>query len=588
VERCLAKERDFRPRSYAALAADLEPFVPVVPVPAAPGIRVVAAAIDAIVMFFAGGPFVFPMLLVHALRSGLTHSSGSVFLVAMLLPAVCYWTLLEGLGGRALGKWLCRLRVTTTTGRSPGVLRGFVRAAMFVMPAVLAVALVQLYPPALRHAPWSWPSTFVTDLAMYGLLFSTARRRNGFSGLHDRLTGTQVVAARRALPRPAAAPVVTSAPGPAIDRLGPYDVIAPIGATNNGEMFSGFDPVLKRPVWLHRLSARAPVVSAHVRDLSRPGRLHWLSGQRTPQANWDAYEALQGQPFVAPDQLGSLSWQTVRPWLLDLARELHASERDDSLDSATVSPERLWITADGRVKLLDFHAPGVPKVVYPPHPGAPDDPAPLTPRSAQLFLQKVAWCAIGLLPMPRLPLSATAFLDRLASDPYPALADVVDVLARLEEQPVRVTFSQRCLTLSPDVVITAAGAGVFGLVLAPFAMHLIPGWSHLRVTNGELGALGFAALGLAWAVALRGGFWLRACGIAVVMDHGDEVSRARAAVRALVAWSWVPLQVTALVLGWSLLTAPIWLVKVGAVVWAAVSPERGLQDRIAGTYLVPR
>lgn len=108
------------------------------------------------------------------------------------------------------------------------------------------------------------------------------------------------------------------------------------------------------------------------------------------------------------------------------------------------------------------------------------------------------------------------------------------------------------------------------------------------MTNGELGALGFAALGLAWAVALRGGFWLRACGIAVVMDHGDEVSRARAAVRALVAWSWVPLQVTALVLGWSLLTAPIWLIKAGAVVWAAVSPERGLQDRIAGTYLVPR
>jgi hypothetical protein len=119
-------------------------------------------------------------------------------------------------------------------------------------------------------------------------------------------------------------------------------------------------------------------------------------------------------------------------------------------------------------------------------------------------------------------------------------------------------------------------------------MHVIPGWSHLRVTNGELGALGFAALGLAWAVALRGGFWLRACGIAVVMDHGDEVSRARAALRALVVWSWVPVQVAALFFGWSLLTAPIWLIKAVAVVWAAVSPERGLQDRIAGTYLVPR
>jgi hypothetical protein len=342
-------------------------------------------------------------------------------------------------------------------------------------------------------------------------------------------------------------------------------------------MFSGFDPALKRPVWLHRLSAGAPVVSPRVRDLSRPGRLHWLGGQRTPQANWDAYEAVEGQPFVARDQLGSLSWQTSRPWLLDLARELHACEGDDSLESVTVSPERIWIAADGHAKLLDFHAPGVPKVVYPPHPGAPHDPAPLAPRSAQLFLHTVARLAVGLMPIPRLPLSATACLDRLASDPYPTLADVVDVLARLDEQPVRVSFGQRCLTLSPDVVVAPIGAGVFGLVLAPFALHLIPGC-----------ALGFAALGLAWAIALRGGFWLRACGIAVVMDHGDEVSRARAAVRALVAWSWVPVQVAALVLGWSLLTAPIWLIKVGAVVWAAVSPERGLQDRIAGTYLVPR
>ncbi|HEY6358205.1 MAG TPA: hypothetical protein VIX35_08165, partial [Vicinamibacterales bacterium] len=382
---------------------------------------------------------------------------------------------------------------------------------------------------------------------------------------------------------------------PSTGRLGPYEIIAPLGATDVGEMFTGFDPVLLRDVWLHRLPVGAPAVPASARDLSRPGRLHWLNGQRTPHANWDAYEALDGQalvnirsngqPLASLNTSGPLPWRTVRPWLSDLARELRACERDDSLASVTASIEQVWITAAGHAKLLDFHAPGVPNIVYPRPPGAP---APLTPRSAQLFLHHVARWAVGRKPAPRLPLSAKACLNRWIFEPYLTLREVVDVLTRLDEQPVRVSFGHRCLALSPQVAATLAGTGFFGLVLAPFALHFIPGWSRLHLTNAELGALGFAVLGLAWAVALRGGFWLRACGIAVVMDHGDEVSRTRAAFRALVAWSWVPVQVAALFFGMSLLTAPIWLIKAVAVVWAAVSPERGLQDRIAGTYLVPR
>jgi hypothetical protein len=56
----------------------------------------------------------------------------------------------------------------------------------------------------------------------------------------------------------------------------------------------------------------------------------------------------------------------------------------------------------------------------------------------------------------------------------------------------------------------------------------------------------------------------------------------------MVAWSWVPAQIAAILCGWSLLEAPIWLLKAIAVLWAAERPERGLQDLVAGTYLVPR
>src|SRR5262249_31453005 len=95
-----------------------------------------------------------------------------------------------------------------------------------------------------------------------------------------------------------------------------------------------------------------------------------------------------------------------------------------------------------------------------------------------------------------------------------------------------------------------------------------------------------AALALASAFAFRSGAWLRAFGIAVVTQDGVEASRLRAVCRAAVAWSWVPIQVMATALGWPLVSVAI--LKVAGLFYAADNPTRGLQDRIARTYLVPR
>ena len=85
---------------------------------------------------------------------------------------------------------------------------------------------------------------------------------------------------------------------------------------------------------------------------------------------------------------------------------------------------------------------------------------------------------------------------------------------------------------------------------------------------------------------MRGGFWLSALGVAVVTPDGREASRWQAAARAVVAWSWVP--ITAIVRAYG---GPFhWVLGiVGALAAFAVAvPPRGVQDRVTGTYLVPR
>ena len=112
-----------------------------------------------------------------------------------------------------------------------------------------------------------------------------------------------------------------------------------------------------------------------------------------------------------------------------------------------------------------------------------------------------------------------------------------------------------------------------------------------------------ACMALLSAFAFRGGFWLRLTGLAVVNQDGTEVSRRRAAWRSIVAFLpvWLvlaglavlspagvgPLDLDPNMTHWPFLllaVPPIW----AGAAWAIVRPERGLQDRIAGTWLVPR
>ena len=119
-------------------------------------------------------------------------------------------------------------------------------------------------------------------------------------------------------------------------------------------------------------------------------------------------------------------------------------------------------------------------------------------------------------------------------------------------------------------------------------LHLVQRLSRALIGLILLLLTFIALFGLVWAFLLRGGLLLRACGIAVVTVDGKPASRLRALWRGLVAWGLVPAAlVLVFTMGPAIGSLAGVLLLAGAVL-AVVDPGRGLQDRIAGTRLVPQ
>ena len=113
------------------------------------------------------------------------------------------------------------------------------------------------------------------------------------------------------------------------------------------------------------------------------------------------------------------------------------------------------------------------------------------------------------------------------------------------------------------------------------AMSLITMLLMLVVVPSLIGALLF-----------RGGLLIYVFGVAVVNRDGTTASRLRVLWRSLVTWSPLVLMPVILVLlkisglGIILSVCLTLALLVTVVIWSSLLPERGIPDRIAGTYLV--
>ena len=197
-------------------------------------------------------------------------------------------------------------------------------------------------------------------MSCLALLFSTARRRNGYAALHDLGSGTRVVVKRRAIESRHAAAVPAIDPDDLVDvvsRIGPYVVRDPARTAEPSAgptIVDGYDDRLRRKVWIEFNSPDTPALPPLRRDLGRPARARWLAGRRTADECWDAFEAIPGQPLtraIAHPQ----PWSRVRHWLSDLTHEIVQGLADGSLPVLEI--DRVWVGADDRVRLLDWPVP---------------------------------------------------------------------------------------------------------------------------------------------------------------------------------------------------------------------------------------
>jgi serine/threonine protein kinase len=429
VLRCLEKQPAQRFKDYDELRRALLPFDSTAPTPGTLGLRFLAGAIDILVWNLA---LISVQLLVVPRSSWLTsplafrgRHTHVVLSVTGFILSILYYAVLEGVWGATLGKALCRLRVVGPNRSAPGVPKALLRAVIIVaLPALPYCILFGLDPTGgvafTGKVDWFHLLTAYSYWAVLALIFSTARRRNGFAGLHDLLSSTRVIRkpvfhARPALRGEAEAPPTTEA----TPEIGPYHVLHSLDKIDAGELLVGYDARLLRKVWLRKLPNAAPPVAAVTRGLGRPGRLRWLGGKRSANECWDAYEYVSGEP------LGNLldqrrPWRSVRYWLLDLAAELNAGLKEQSLP-AVLGLDRVWITADGRAKLLDFPAPGIREQSAL---SESRSPAEGDFAAARLFVNQVAVAALegrvidaeaarSGAPAVPLPLHARNFLNEL-------------------------------------------------------------------------------------------------------------------------------------------------------------------------------
>ena len=288
------------------------------------------------------------------------------------------------------------------------------------------------------------------SLAALGLVFCRARRRNGYAGLHGLASATRVVRTPVAERRPRlimATPSVEEVPAGS-GRIGPYHVIEALGSSACGEWFLGYDAKLLRRVWVHSVAAGTPPVAAVQRGHHRPTRLRWITGWRSDAANWDAYEAPDGLPLSTLAD-GAQSWEAVRFWLLDLAGELALAAAEGSLPD-TLAIDRVWVTADGRAKLLDFPAPGAA-------------PATATFATPEAFLQGVGEATLRA-SRPPIPLHARTLLDPARPNPLDSL---LGSLRQAVRRPARVSRLRRLLITAGVSALPLIGlffVGVFMLV----------------------------------------------------------------------------------------------------------------------------
>ncbi|HTO75344.1 MAG TPA: protein kinase [Thermoanaerobaculia bacterium] len=148
-------------------------------------------------------------------------------------------------------------------------------------------------------------------------------------------------------------------------RLGPYEILAPIGAGGMGEVYRAKDPRLGRDVAIKVLPASFSADPDRLRRFEQEARAAGILNHPNITAVYDiGSNASDGAPYVVSELLegetlrsalagGRLSPRRATDYALQIAHGL-AAAHEKGIVHRDLKPENLFVTKDGRVKILDF------------------------------------------------------------------------------------------------------------------------------------------------------------------------------------------------------------------------------------------
>src|SRR5947209_11410590 len=154
-------------------------------------------------------------------------------------------------------------------------------------------------------------------------------------------------------------------------KLGPYEILSPLGAGGMGEVYRARDPRLGRDVAvkvlpptfsadadrLHRFEQEACAAGA----LNHPNILAVYDVGTHDGAPYVVSELLEGESLKARLDDGPISQRKAIDYAVQVAHGLTAAH-EKGIVHRDLKPENLFITNDDRAKILDF---GIAKLIEP-------------------------------------------------------------------------------------------------------------------------------------------------------------------------------------------------------------------------------
>jgi serine/threonine protein kinase len=168
-------------------------------------------------------------------------------------------------------------------------------------------------------------------------------------------------------------------------KLGPYEIVAPLGAGGMGEVYRARDPRIGRDVAVKVLPAAFSKDPERLRRFEQEARSAGVLNHPNILAIYDVgthdgapyvvSELLQGETLRDRLKLGALPPRKAIDIATQIAQGL-AAAHEQGIVHRDLKPENLFVTRDGRIKILDF---GLAKLTAPDREGAARPTAPTLP-----------------------------------------------------------------------------------------------------------------------------------------------------------------------------------------------------------------